>query len=155
MGFGIGCGLVDLARVLAGLVGLWSDDDGGHSEQVRKEKKAWWKSLSAADKVAYKAHEKRKEDYLKLRQKLYDEVRRRCYKEFRASLPPTLGDRLTRQWQIANEVWNEWHMSDWDDVQRFVDWPELKKRVKPSSGGDLDTDEFMARPPVWKPPVWR
>lgn len=155
LGFGIGCGLHDLYRLTLGLIGLCADDDGGLATQVAKEKKAWWKSLSAEDKRAYKSHERRKRQYVRLRQRHYDEVRRRCYAEFKRALPPTAGDRLTRQWQIAREVWNEWNMSDWNDVQRFPDWPELRKVIKPSSGGELDPYEFMDRPPVWKPPKWR
>jgi hypothetical protein len=155
LAFGIGCGLADLGRVLAGLCGLFADDDGGHSRKVQEDKAAWWKSLSDADKVAFTAHEKRKRQYVRLRRRLYAEVRRRCYAEFRRALPPTVGDRLIRQWQIANEVWAEWDMSAWNDVQAFPDWPELKKHIKPSDGGCLDRDQYMAREPVWTPPKWR
>jgi hypothetical protein len=130
-------------------------NDGGYSEQVAEDKKAWWKSLSSEDKAAYKAHEKRKRDYIKLRERLYHEVRRRCYADFLKLLPATSTLRDYRQQEIANEVWKEWHLDDWSDVRKFPEYEQYKMQLLPSNGGELERARFMPRAPVWTPPKWR
>jgi hypothetical protein len=126
LAIGLGSGIVTLARIAAGLMCYFMPDDGGHSEQVKEDKRNWWKSLTSEDKKAFKIHECRKKEYIKLRQRLYDEVRRRCYVDFNRALPPTSTLRDYRQQQIANEVWREWKMDDWNDVRKFPDYDSIK-----------------------------
>jgi hypothetical protein len=136
------CGIVILVKVFIALGYLGGDCDGGRGAAIRKAKKDWWASLSADDKAEFKLHERRKAKYVALRARLCEEVRRRRKAEFdRTGVDPDL--------RVANEVWREWRMDEWDDVNLAPDCPE----TMPSDGGQM----FLGSKPasVWEPPKWR
>lgn len=117
--------------------------EGLTPDQV-KDKDEWWSTLSRADRRAWNRRERRKARYVVLRKKLAEEVTRRqqAWYDAHGEFPPLM---LTR---IANEVWYEWGMPEWDDINTAPDRPPCAW----SQGGVIDK-HYPKPPPAWEPPA--
>lgn len=122
--------------------GLWL---GEQDYKVWKSKRDWWRSLSRADRQAFNARERRKRQFVKMMQKVHDEVTRRQQEYYDKTGALDAWD-CTR---LANEVWREWRMDDWNDINLAKDRPATAW----SQGGGIRYRH--ERKSAWTPPVWR
>jgi len=151
--FGLGVGVLLLLQVA---FGLFSSSEGiGRSLERRKqavrEKKEYVAGLSPDDREAFLTHEKRKRQYVKLRQRFAEEVQRRCYKEF-AKDPPDIATVTGRRWKIEREVFDDMGLVEWNDINDAADCPE---GMQPLRNVPLEFARFMKPDRVWTPPKWR
>ena len=127
--------------------------------QQVKDQDEWWATLSRADKRAWNRRERRKWRYVALRDRLADEVTRRLQAWYDVNgkhpdysligiddymwSPFPNGERT----QIANQVWDEWKMSEWDDINKAPDRPPCAWPL----GGVIDFHHPKPAPD-WEPP---
>jgi hypothetical protein len=157
VGFGVACGVGALIQIVFAIIVFFVGDDDEASIQIRKEKRAWWRSLSWADRWAFIDHKRRMRAYIRLRRKAYNEIRRRCYVEFKARPPKPEDSWRDRQVQVASRLWDEWGMKSWEYIYDYPDYKTIHKDVMawPWDGGNLDRSRFLPKKPLWTPPVWR
>jgi hypothetical protein len=148
-GLAIGVGFA--LKIILGLI-LWGSSDSyvwAKQEQLSAEKRAWLKTLTPSDRAAFLLHEKRKAQYVKLRQKFEYKLNRRILAEF-IRIKPAMKDREILRQKIANAMWLEWDMNSWDDdVHMAKDCPY---GLAPSWGQCPNEDKYLPPKPLWEPP---
>ncbi|MEI8121993.1 MAG: hypothetical protein WCI20_08060 [bacterium] len=147
-GLAIGVGFA--LKIILGLI-LWGSTDSyvwAKQEQLSREEKAWLKTLPPSDREAFLLHERRKAQYIKLRNKFAYELQRRILREFRR-VKPTIQVREILRQRIANALWVEWDMKSWDDINLAEDAP---LGLPPSWGECPNEDKYLPPKPLWEPP---
>ena len=147
---GLISGIVFLGRLGIGLLCWFGDDDGGLEADRRQARKEWLASLTSADRAAYFLHEKRKKQYVRLRQKVYNKSRRLRIKAFRETgVDP--GYQATREIMAKLGIDRE----SWIDVESAPDCPGILALWDGGSIEDVIHPRTAAEKGDWTPPVWR
>jgi len=150
---GLFIGVMFAGRIILGLV-LWGSANSSEWEALSRldeEKRAWLKTLTPSDRVAFLRHERRKKQYIRLREKFRYKLNREVLKEFKR-VKPDLTERHEVAAKITKRLWNEWDMNSWDDINMAPDCPY---GLTPSWAEFPAEEKYLGPKPLWVPPKWR